>query len=74
MTPREYYRDREAAPDLVMAWRSAAFFAKAMAGNLPSLETMLNIRVGPRRSSREEQWQMFHFLSERYQIPLKVVH
>ena len=83
MTPREYYRECEAAQerwsreekrDLVLAWTVAALTAQAQVGQLKDLKTMLEIRDVPRRSSREEQRQMLHFLSERYRIPLKVVH
>jgi len=81
MTPREYYRECEAATqrwedeskrDLVLAWTVAALTAQAQVGKLKSLDTMLGSSE-TRRSSREEQRQMYHFLSERYRIPLKVV-
>jgi predicted lipid carrier protein YhbT len=83
MTPREYYRESEAAEqrwkdeqnrDLALAWTVAALSAQAQVGKLTDLKTMFEQRDGPRRTSREAQRQMLHFLSERYQIPLKVVH
>jgi hypothetical protein len=52
----------------------ATLIAQAQAGTLKPLETILGHRDGPRQTSREAQRQMLHFLSERYQIPLKVVH
>jgi hypothetical protein len=50
MTPREYYRESEAATErwrreadrsLASAWRAAAFYTQAMVGKLPSLEVVL---------------------------------
>ena len=76
MTPREFYRERTGARerDLELSWTMANLIGQAQAGTLKPLETLLGHRNGPRRTSREAQRQMLHFLSERYQIPLKVVH
>jgi len=50
MTPREYYRESEAARerfrleadrDLATSWYGAAFYAQAMVGKLPSLRDAL---------------------------------
>ena len=84
MTPREYYREGEAAKqrwddearrDLVLAWTVAALTAQAHVGKLKSLDTMIgSSSSGKRRSSREEQRQMLQFLSDKYRIPLRTTH
>ena len=62
MTPREFYREGEAAQqrwqdaaerDLSVAWHTAVFAAQAVFGKLPSLTTLLDQARRARQTQRQ---------------------
>jgi len=80
MTPREYYRESEAAQQrwkderehgIVMAWKSAVFYAQAMVGKLPSLENALADGRGETGQTVEQQLASLTTLSKTTGFPLR---
>ena len=81
MTPREYYRESEVAEQrwkdereqgIALAWRSAAFFAQAMVGKLPSLEVALAQSRGESgQQTVEQQLTQLQTLSKTTGFPLR---
>lgn len=83
MTPREYYREREAATerwrddadrDVALAWRSATFSAQAMVGKLPDLSVALAQSRGESgRQTVAQQLAQLKTLSKTFGYPLRPV-